>query len=54
MPRGPLPPELAQLNDSKKLSEAVRDELFSAIVDTAISYGVGEVSPAQIDEINNS
>ena len=48
----PLPAPLHRLNDSKKLSETVRNELFSAIVDLATSYGVGEVSPAQIDEIN--
>jgi ribonuclease HII len=41
----------AGLNDSKKLSEARREELFEKIVAVA-AYGVGVVSVAQIDQIN--
>ena len=40
------------LNDSKKLSEKRREELFLEIQDKALAYGVGTVSPAVIDEIN--
>ena len=39
------------LNDSKKLSERRREELFLEIREKAVAYGVGIVSPAVIDEI---
>jgi ribonuclease HII len=49
-----LSPEvnLAGVNDSKALSSVRREELFSAIVGKSIAYGIGVVSPAEIDEIN--
>jgi len=49
-----LPPEahLVGVNDSKALSSARREELFSAIVLEACSYGIGVVSPAEIDKLN--
>ena len=40
------------LNDSKKLTEKRREELFVEIQEKAVSFGVGIVSPAVIDEIN--
>lgn len=40
------------LNDSKKLSEKRREELFLEIKDKAAAWGVGIVPPARIDEIN--
>ena len=40
------------VNDSKKLSEKKRNELFDVIMKEAISVGVGIISPARIDEIN--
>lgn len=40
------------LNDSKKLSEKRRNELFDEIKEKALAYGVGIVSPGRIDEIN--
>jgi ribonuclease HII len=40
------------LNDSKKLSEKKREELFPQIQEKAIAWRVGIVSPARIDEIN--
>ncbi|RGZ01512.1 ribonuclease HII [Clostridium sp. AM58-1XD] len=40
------------LNDSKKLSEKRREELFLEIKEKAVSFGVGLVSPERIDEIN--
>lgn len=43
---------ILHLNDSKKLSEKRREELFLEIQEKAISFGVGIVSPGAIDEIN--
>ena len=43
---------LLYLNDSKKLSEKKREELYEKIMETAISVGVGYSAPARIDEIN--
>lgn len=40
------------LNDSKKLSESKRDLLRPIIEKEAIAWGVGIVSPEEIDEIN--
>ncbi len=40
------------LNDSKKLSEKKREELYEVIMDQAIAVGVGLVEPQRIDEIN--
>ena len=40
------------LNDSKKLSPARRDALFDEIMEKAVAYHVGIVSPERIDEIN--
>lgn len=40
------------LNDSKKLSEKKREELFIEIKEKALAYGIGIVSEKVIDEIN--
>lgn len=40
------------INDSKKLSEKKREELFEIINKEAVSIGIGIVSPQRIDEIN--
>lgn len=40
------------LNDSKKLSEKRREELFLEIKEKAVAYGVGVVGPDVIDKIN--
>lgn len=40
------------INDSKKLSEKKRDELYSKIQDIAIDIGVGIVDNTLIDDIN--
>lgn len=40
------------LNDSKQLSESKRDALRPIIEKEAIAYGIGIVSPEEIDEIN--
>jgi len=43
---------IEQLNDSKKLSEKVRDKLFDIIRAEAVDYGIGMVMADEIDEIN--
>ncbi|MDK2798388.1 MAG: ribonuclease [Clostridiales bacterium] len=40
------------LNDSKKLSESKREELYDIITEKAIAYHVTSVSEQEIDEIN--
>lgn len=40
------------LNDSKKLSEKMREALYDEIMEKAVATGIGIVSPARIDEIN--
>ena len=49
-----LPPELQipGLNDSKKLTDKKRRELFDVIVSEAVSYGIAMVGEQEIDEIN--
>ena len=44
--------QILYLNDSKKLSEKRREELFLEIKEKAVSWCVGTASPARIDEIN--
>ena len=43
---------LEGLNDSKKLSEKKRDQYYDYIIENCIAYGIGRVSPEEIDEIN--
>ena len=49
-----LPPhlEIPGLDDSKKLSDKRRRELFPVIKEQAIAYGIGLASHEEIDEIN--
>jgi ribonuclease HII len=49
-----LPPhlELPGLDDSKKLTDKRRRELFPLIKEQAIAYGIGLASHEEIDEIN--
>ena len=44
--------QILYLNDSKKLSEKKREELYDVIMAQAIAVGVGMASPQRIDEIN--
>lgn len=44
--------QIEGLNDSKKLTEKKRNELFLIIKDKAISYSVASASAREIDEIN--
>ncbi len=41
-----------QINDSKKISEPTREELYDWIIGNCISYGVGIIDHKEIDEIN--
>lgn len=49
-----LPPniEIPGLNDSKKLSDKKRRELFPIIKESAIAYGIAFADHAEIDKIN--
>ena len=49
-----LPPHtrIPGLNDSKKLSDKKRRELFPVICDQAVAYGIGMATEQEIDEIN--
>ncbi len=44
--------DIYYLNDSKKLSEKRREELFEIIKEKAVAWGVGIVDQTVIDEIN--
>jgi ribonuclease HII len=44
--------EQAELNDSKKLSEAKRLSLRQEIITQAVAWGVGMISAPRIDEVN--
>ncbi|OUP65820.1 ribonuclease HII [Drancourtella sp. An177] len=48
----PKDARILYINDSKKLSEKKRDELYDIIMDTATAVGIGMRSPQRIDEIN--
>lgn len=49
-----LPPELeiAGINDSKKLTEKKREELFDQITSQAVAYGIGFADVEEIEKIN--
>ena len=48
-----LPQSLQRLNDSKKLTEKIREQLFAAIhAETEIYFGIGVIEAIVIDEIN--
>lgn len=44
--------EIPRLNDSKKLTEKRREELFDLITASAVSWAVAESSPEEIDSLN--
>ena len=44
--------EIKGLNDSKKLSEKQREELFSVICDKALSYGIAFAEVEEIERLN--
>jgi ribonuclease HII len=43
---------IPKINDSKKLSEKMRETLYSEIIEKACAYGIGIVENTEIDEIN--
>ena len=44
--------DIVGVNDSKKLSEKRRGELYSLIVERANAYGIGLIDNGRIDEVN--
>ncbi len=44
--------EILYINDSKKLSEKRREQLYPQILEGCMACGIGIVSPERIDEIN--
>lgn len=44
--------QILYLNDSKKLSEKKREELYDVIMEQAVAVGIGMATPQRIDEIN--
>lgn len=40
------------VNDSKKISESKREQLYEKIIEEAVSYGVGIIDQKEIDKIN--
>ena len=44
--------DILYINDSKKLSEAKREELYEVIREKAVAWAVGSASEKRIDEIN--
>lgn len=49
LPRGTV---IDGLNDSKKLSEKKREQLFDVICDTAVSYAISFATVEEIEELN--
>ncbi|RKM57089.1 ribonuclease HII [Butyrivibrio sp. X503] len=48
----PADSDILYINDSKKLSEKKREELYIEIMNKAVAVGIGHVSNERIDEIN--
>ena len=48
----PRDAEIPGLNDSKKLTDKKRRELYPVIMEKAIAYGIGFADEKEIDEIN--
>lgn len=48
----PKDERILYLNDSKKLSEKRREQLYDEIMERAVAVGVGIVGPERIDQIN--
>ncbi len=44
--------DILYINDSKKLSEKKREELYEIIMERAVAVGIGYSTPGRIDEIN--
>lgn len=48
----PIGLEIEGLNDSKKLTEKKREQLFDVICEKAVDYSIGIATEKEIDEIN--
>ena len=48
----PVDLEIEGINDSKKLTEKKREELYEIIRQKAVSIGIGRINAEKIDEIN--
>ena len=48
----PFGVDIVGINDSKKLSEAVRDRLFVEITSKAVAYGVALADHVEVDDLN--
>ncbi len=46
----PVQPKIANLNDSKKLSPKMREQIFKSIIDISIAFGIGIRSSRFIDQ----
>lgn len=44
--------KISSLNDSKKLTEKKRAELFPQIIEKAVDYELVKISPQEVDELN--
>ena len=44
--------DILYINDSKKLTEKKREELYHVIMEKAVAVGIGMAGPQRIDEIN--
>lgn len=44
--------DIIGVNDSKKLSEKKRNELYKEIIEKALAYGIGLIGNERIDEVN--
>ena len=49
--RNPDAPSLLRVQDSKALSEKIREELFDVIKEESLAYSIIEISPEEIDRI---
>lgn len=43
---------IEKVNDSKKINEHLREELYDEIINKSVSYGIGIVKEKKIDKIN--
>lgn len=48
----PAEPVIEWVDDSKRLSEARREQVFEQIMSTALFVGIGRAQPQEIDDIN--
>ncbi len=44
--------EFTDVNDSKKLTEKKREQIYSRLLQSGVAYGIGYASAAEIDQLN--